>query len=391
MKKLFPCLLLILITIFLTACPNGTTDSVTPAAETEDTTLLEPSYIYFGGYDEFPGDDYKKASYWKVDKNNLSDVTQELPIESTNNTSILDMQIVGDDVYTLISGYETSYQSVFKNSELIKTLNDNSEETDAPNFLVYDGKIYLFGDEDIYGQYYANQYLWIIESDGEAAYYDFGTGYYPAGQDILIEDGMIILCGYTWAGAESSITHASVYIGSVTSPEAGFTEYPITSGTTESQSRGMTKDGNTLYICGSIKDNSDKMLAAYWTMDLVTRTITSTITLADTTDFSSFLTDIELDDSTVYTSGYQSTVNGTAYYQLKYWNGTTSADLTDGENGAYINDIHINNGTVFTAGTETEDKSTVGWTKIVRYWVDGQVHDLTDETHDAWLNCIAVE
>jgi hypothetical protein len=344
-----------------------------------------PSYIYFGGR-EADGT-VGIAKIWKVNKEDYSDVTEISFTDGSSYMTVMDMKLINGDIHSLVfNGSSPRKLYYYKNSEPITIYEDDG--VDGYSLEVVDDTVYVFGSD------YDNFYLWTINTNDEITQYTIGDSakyLYPG--DMLISEGIIYLLG-SYSNNDNGLYDTVIWQGSLSDLDNGFTAYMFPDEETNTVGEGLYLDDESLYVCGQYFSTEYlHYLAACWKINLADMSIIETVCLSENTDFYSCLREIVVDGDNIHIIGYENTVNGTAYYQLKYWLNGTVQYLTAGDGFCNVYGLCLDGGKVYIAGYERDvDPSMPPYKNdFARFWVDGVAYNLTDGTENASIRCIAAD
>ncbi len=342
--------------------------------ENEDSTISK-TFLYFGGRND------GVATIWKVDKNNKSDIVEIPLLDGSDYTTVQDIVIYEDDIYALVFNGTDDTLCYYKNSQLIKELPDSY--LNGQDFQIFNDKIYIFtNDLD------TALYLYEIDQNGTIQKYTVDSGGYPVARDLVIDNNKIYLTGYLDEDSDYPNRNAYVYVGDLTNLTGGFDTYPVPASDTFAETWGLDLSGTTLYICGSeYSTSASKDIGTYWTMDLSDFSISSSVSLAESYTRTSLLKDIVVNNNTVFCTA--KAYAELSLIQLNYWSDTTVHNLNTADHFCDIFKILAIDGNIYSVGYETEDKPTLGTTKVARYWENETAYDLTDTTHDAVIWCVS--
>ncbi len=367
--------------IVLAGCPS-------PAGESPSEPPIEPpaspTYVYFGGYEH--NGTRNIATIWKVNENNLSDVNKTTLENNSAGQVIQDMEIVGNDIHSLVSITSSPYGlRYYRNQDMITQLPESGAS--GQSMRISDGKTYIFGSVSSTDTFY----LWVIDQEGVTERFTVDTGNYAAAGDMIIEGDAIYLCGQNMDAGETGVW-SYIWKGSLSNLANGFTKLAIPDSSTRAMSIGLSYIDGTLLVCGkSYSAAVSRYLARYWRIRASDMVITDTVGLAQTGNYGSFLDLVEQHGDVIHAIGYENTVNGTAYYRLKYWRDGVSTDLTSGDGFCGISDMCVTESSVYAAGYERVQDPTKLYTSmndVARFWVNGVSHDLTLPSVYAAIRCI---
>ena len=383
MKKTIIAVAIIILSILFICCTEGPGDTEITGSgsgtgtetgtgddtDTGDTGATEePAYLYFGGRDD------RKATVWKVNRDDYSDMEATALTDGTDFMTVVDLKLDGDDLHALVKNGTSPYtMCYYKNTELVKELDDT--DLNAVSFVILNDKAYIFADD------LSDMYLYIVDDAGSVERYTVASGYYPAATDIIIDGSIVYLSGTYSQTAEPPIYYAFVFTGDLTHLGTGFTSHPVPAADTAASVSSLYLDQSTLYAAGRLST------ANYWKISTETMSITGSMGLAETAA-TSHIQDICLTDGSVYAVSYE---YAGSYKQLLYWKDGTAHQLNTPDNHCLIYEVFVSGTDVYSCGYETIDKSTVGTTKVARFWRGTTSHDLTDDTHDAVINCMTAD